>query len=502
MQMKIKNPIHLHSFFFLNPCDELSLRHRLWLRNYPLNPSSETPPFLYINPTKKKMMSTASRLFSLVGASIFRYNTNLFPSSSYSSQTLRFHLYRSPSSFSFYSSAATVDSVSTHNRETSDSDSSSDSDADPPHPWPEWVTLVDRLNAKGYLVQTPSLLPTPVVVEDDGDGGGEIAMSDVISYKDLNTLQDACLSFAHERFDIFKSLPQKDIKTVVEAGCPNLFRKSVNSAKRLRAYLNLEEADVCAACNIRGSCDRAYVTLKEPGTPARTVDIVRIVLFYALDPLVIEGGEKPPGRQLVELSVRSLISNLIELSETTLDHTLPKPAGKVPQQKKQSTHDELSQEVEMKRGDWICPKCNFMNFSRNIQCIKCNEGGPKKVGADVEMKKGDWVCSECKFMNFSRNTRCLKCKANGPERVSVGDVEMKKGDWNCPKCEFMNFASNTKCLRCRGPRPKRELVPGDWECPKCDFVNYRRNMVCRKCDCERPKVAAAQYEDQLWRKPR
>ncbi|XP_059644678.1 zinc finger protein VAR3, chloroplastic-like [Cornus florida] len=111
-------------------------------------------------------------------------------------------------------------------------------------------------------------------------------------------------------------------------------------------------------------------------------------------------------------------------------------------------------------------------------------------------------CFRCKFMNFSRNTRCLKCKANGPERVSVGDVEMKKGDWNCPKCEFMNFASNTKCLRCRGPRPKRELVPGDWECPKCDFVNYRRNMVCRKCDCERPKVAAAQYEDQLWRKPR
>lgn len=32
---------------------------------------------------------------------------------------------------------------------------------------------------------------------------------------------------------------------VVEGGCPNLFRKSVNSAKRLRAFVRLDEGDVC-----------------------------------------------------------------------------------------------------------------------------------------------------------------------------------------------------------------------------------------------------------------
>lgn len=32
---------------------------------------------------------------------------------------------------------------------------------------------------------------------------------------------------------------------VVEGGCPNLLRKSVNSGKRLRAYVRLDEGDVC-----------------------------------------------------------------------------------------------------------------------------------------------------------------------------------------------------------------------------------------------------------------
>jgi hypothetical protein len=39
-------------------------------------------------------------------------------------------------------------------------------------------------------------------------------------------------------------LSSKDIQAVVEGGCPNLLRKAVNSAKRLRAHLRLEEGDV------------------------------------------------------------------------------------------------------------------------------------------------------------------------------------------------------------------------------------------------------------------
>ncbi|PON44709.1 zinc finger protein [Parasponia andersonii] len=385
-----------------------------------------------------------------------------------SSQSLRF-----PS----YCSSAAVDTVTAVGTE-----------CPPHHPWPEWMAFVDRLTTKGYFSQT---LP-----EDEAD----------TVYKNMNLLKDACLSFARDRYDVFKSLSTKDIEVIVGGGCPNLLRKAVNSAKRLRAYVKLDEGDVCSTCNLRGSCDRAYMIIKDNEADARTVDIVRILLFYALDPLVISGGEKPIGRDDVVLSARKLLSELLELSETPPDPSLTKPAAEVPKRKEQSLSlmdDDMLKNVEIKRGDWICSNCNFMNFSKNLRCLKCKHDGPKSAGTEeFEMKKGDWSCPECNFINFSRNIRCLKCKAEGPNKVRGGDIEMKKGDWNCPKCEFMNFASNRKCLRCLEKRPKRLLNPGEWECPSCDFLNYRRNTVCPKCNCERPNEAAgSEYKEQIWRRP-
>ncbi|KAF8034291.1 hypothetical protein BT93_C0550 [Corymbia citriodora subsp. variegata] len=375
------------------------------------------------------------------------------------------------------------------------------------HPWPEWVTFVDRLKAKGYFAQRAP--PPPGEGSEEGDSAAK-ELGDVVEdgelYKEMRLLKDPCLSFARDRYDIFKSLSLQHIQTVVEHGCPNLLRKAVNSGKRLRVYVQLDEGDVCSACNLRGSCDRAYVIIKKSEAAARTVDIVRILLFYATDSLVFSGGQKPPGRELVESSARELLSQLVELSETSPDPELPKPATKARRAIKQSidfVDDNLSQDVEMKRGDWMCPKCNFLNFARNIRCLKCKEDGPKQVDTNnVEIKKGDWLCPECNFVNFSRNTNCLKCKTQGPKRVGVDEVEMKKGDWNCPQCSFMNFASKRKCLRCQAPRPKRQLNHGEWECPSCDYLNYRRNASCLKCNHERPQEARTEYDDQIWRSPR
>lgn len=391
-----------------------------------------------------------------------------------------------PLRFPRYSSSAAVDTL------VADSAETPLSHRQLPHPWPEWVTFVDGLKTKGYFTESPP--------EAKDESGAENV------YKEMNLIKGACVSFARDRYDVFKSLSTEDIQTVVGSGCPNLLRKAVNSAKRLRAYVRLDEGDVCSTCTLRGSCDRAYVISKEDEA-ARTVDIVRILLYHALDPLVISGGERPAGRDIIESAARKLLSELIALSESPPDPVLPKPAFKGLKQEGGSAKFmdyKLSQDVEMKRADWMCPKCNFMNFARNVQCLKCNEVGPKRVGAgDVEMKRGDWICSECNFMNFSRNIRCLKCIAEGPKRVSPDEAEMKKGDWSCPECGFKNFASNRKCLRCPEPRPKRELKPGDWECLSCGFHNFSRNTVCRKCNCNRPKeTAASEYEEQLWRRPR
>ncbi|KAK4350091.1 hypothetical protein RND71_029404 [Anisodus tanguticus] len=343
------------------------------------------------------------------------------------------------------------------------------------HPWPEWIAFLDHLKSKGYF-------PESTKTNEDGDGS---------IYTDMTLVKDACLNFSRDRSNIFKKLSTQDMQRIVEKGCPNLFRKVVNSGKRLRMHLKLDEGEVCGICNLRGSCDRAYLILKESEGVARTVDIVRVLLFYAFDSAVISNGAMSPGSELIKVSARQLLSELVELSETPVDPEHPSPAPKASPRKKQfvSSRNDGPEDVGMKRRDSIGL-----------------EGGMSKKGLNVEMKQGDWVCQQCNFMNFARNVQCLKCDAEGPSQDArmVGVVqELKKGDWNCPQCTFMNFASNTKCLRCQERRPKRLLNPGEWECPSCDFVNYRKNMVCKKCTCERPKdeKPQAKYKQQLWTKP-
>ncbi|WJX67245.1 hypothetical protein P8452_51729 [Trifolium repens] len=395
---------------------------------------------------------------ALYGTALFRYPRTQTVTTKLNYPFLFFKpLHRNHTSFSTAAAAATT---STAVETVSSVD----------HPWPEWISFVDRLTSKGYL-----------------------SKSDDSVYSNINLLKDASLSFARDRYDVFKLLSSKDIQAVVEGGCPNLLRKAVNSAKRLRAHLRLEEGDVCSACNLKDSCDRAYVILKESEADARTVDIVRILLFYAIDPLVLSVGEKPPGRDVIESSARKLLSQLIELSELS-------PPPPVPAPSKSTAHDSgakgkplsfradmLSKTVEMKSGDWMCSKCNFMNFARNMQCLKCEEDRPKNIDSPNNMKEGDWTCSECNFLNFARNIKCLKCQTEGPKRVnrvSMNEVQMKKGDWTCPQCGFMNFSSNAKCLKCPEPRPMKR--PGDWNCPKCDFMNFATKDKCFRCQESNP----------------
>ncbi|CAK7349583.1 unnamed protein product [Dovyalis caffra] len=464
-------------------------------------------------------MSSASR-FLLFGTSLLLRTTNngnphktLSPFLSLKPfPSFQFHLYCA-SSAATRAATATADNDITENLSFLQQERKQKQ-----HPWPEWVTFVDQLKTRGYFMQT----------------SGDDDITSEIAYTDMNQLKNACLSFARDRYDVLKSLSIPDIQTVVGSGCPSLLRKAVNSSKRMRVYVQKDEGDACGACSQRGSCDRAYVILKGSEAEGRTLDIVRVLMFYALDPLVISGGEKSPGSELIEASARKLLSELVEFSETPLDTALPKHTPKAFHKKERDVDlmdGQLCENVEMKKGDWICIKCNYMNFSNNKRCRKCGEQSAKKKDNNkTEAKKGDWICSKCEFLNFSRNIKCLNCTADGPERVSVDDVEMKKGDWNCNKCGFMNFASNKRCLRCLDPRPERKTgewncpscdflnfsknkvclkcncerpkrMNGEWHCPSCDFLNFSRNKVCLKCNCKCPKEATTEYEEQIWKSP-
>lgn len=381
-----------------------------------------------------------------------------------------FLLYASSSSPSFSSSAAAVETAS-----------SSWSSPAKNCAWPEWMTFVDRLKSRGYLV------PSTTSSDERDD-----------LYKDMNVLKNACLSFARDRFDVFKSLSKDDVQAIVEGGCPNINRKVVNSAKRLRACTGVDEADACGVCDLRGSCDRAYVTLQEAESGARTVDIVRILLFYVLEQSANSQGVKSAAKEQAELSAKRLLLELVELSEAPLDSGLVMPPGNESYKKQLSGNvfvNKVPKNVASDGGDSTSTKFSSVNPRRNVKSSKYSKPGSGEHDSDeAEMKKGDWMCSECNFMNFSRNEKCLKCKADGPKRVDMINIEMKKGDWNCPQCNFMNFSNNKKCFRCTGPRPPRELRPGEWECPSCDFLNFRRNFVCKKCQVKRPKENAHQYE--------
>ncbi|OMO60679.1 Zinc finger, RanBP2-type [Corchorus capsularis] len=306
------------------------------------------------------------------------------------------------------------------------------------HPWQEWVDLMECLLKRGYF-----------------DGDGNPFENGELGSKEANSIRTACLNFARDQFSLIRYFSRKDIQVISGCGCPSLDRKVVNSGKRLRAFVGIDEGNVCSSCNLRGDCDRAYVKARED-EGGRTVDVMRFLLTYGLDFITGSVENKPCQNKLVKESVRRLLKEMVEYGSQDLQPDMPKAA---PSRRNDSLRDHLSTEghtkVPMKQGDWLCPKCNFLNFARNIKCLRCDGLSEEKL-------------------------RQL--------REDQDHLPLKKGDWICERCNFLNFAKNTRCLQCKEKPPKRHLNPGEWECESCNYINFRRNMICLKCDHKRPKA--------------
>ncbi|KAJ6324306.1 hypothetical protein OIU76_011582 [Salix suchowensis] len=310
------------------------------------------------------------------------------------------------------------------------------------HPWPEWVDLMELLLRRGYF-------------EADGNPVGNKELGS----KDVGCIRTACLNFARDRSGLIRYFSRKDIGVIAGCGCPSIDRKVVNSGKRLRAHVGINEGHVCSSCNLRGDCERAYVKARED-EGGRTVDVMRILLTYGLDYVSCTVENKPCQKnKMVKESVRRLLKELVGLSNDELDSDLlnGKPLKRgLPLQNNSSTQEKDPINVSMKPGDWLCPKCNFLNFARKVRCLRCD-------GLSQERLKH--LCED------------------------QDQLPLKKGDWICAICNFLNFAKNTRCLQCKERPPKRQLNPGEWECESCNYINFRRNMVCLKCDHRRPKAS-------------
>ncbi|XP_060966830.1 uncharacterized protein LOC133029077 [Cannabis sativa] len=282
------------------------------------------------------------------------------------------------------------------------------------HPWPEWIELMDRLVQQNYFDHRRK--DEDKMIQELGFESPQDAPTDTggLDFKNFKLVQTACLNFGKDRFDIMRSLSRQDIQILVGFGCPSADKKVVFSAKLLRKYVHFDEGDVCSSCSLRNSCERAYLlTLKED--EARTIDIMRVLLAYGFDPTNGSAVNQSLLKQKsVKTVVRKLLHEVVKLSSVPIDPNLPppifkKPPPKVkqppPPPKKRVGRDD----IEMKKGDWLCPKCDFMNFARNTACLQCDAKRPKR-----QLLPGEWECPQCNFLNYRRNTECFHCDCKRP----------------------------------------------------------------------------------------
>lgn len=254
--------------------------------------------------------------------------------------------------------------------------------------WPEWSKLADHLLAKGYSQRQ--------VTPGDQD---DSKLTDEDLPEEFLRAAEACLGFARERPDILRLLTKKYIKAVVDNGSPILFKNGDKSVSRMKLFLSGDES-----------------TVLEPGK-AQTVDIMRYLLSYMYKPFSSSNGNQLKDSESVETSVRKLFLELFNFSGTVWGSKLPEstktelPLG----------HEQLSrppgQSIEMKRGDWICKKCTFMNFARNMSCLECGEARPKR-----QLTGAEWECPQCDFFNYGRNKSCLRCDHKRPGDVLLNST--------------------------------------------------------------------------------
>ncbi|XP_050384144.1 uncharacterized protein LOC126800776 [Argentina anserina] len=284
------------------------------------------------------------------------------------------------------------------------------------HPWPEWIELMERLVGQNYfdhrrkdedrMVQVMGFDAAEDAPAGDDCGG--------LDFRDFKTVHTACLNFGKDRFDIFRSLSRQDIQVLVGFGCPSTDKKVVFSSKLLRKHTHLDEGDVCSSCTLRNTCERAYlITNKED--EARTIDIMRVLLTYGFDPINGSVLNKSLLKQKsVKTVVRKLLHQVVKLSLVPIDPSLPSPVIKKPPPKvKQPPPPPRKRvgrdDIEMKKGDWLCSKCDFMNFAKNSLCLQCDAKRPKR-----QLLPGEWECPECNFLNYRRNMTCFHCDCKRP----------------------------------------------------------------------------------------
>lgn len=256
------------------------------------------------------------------------------------------------------------------------------------HPWPEFHALLDSLSDRhgggGF---------NRLRAEDAYVSGAELP-------EDFVRAASACLSFARDRPNLLRMVSRRDVEVIVESGTPFLFKNGDESVRRMKSFVRNEVSD-----------------FDEPNT----VDLMKFLLSYASDLAASLEVDNLYNRELVESSVRNLLGELAKLSYGTPASNSSSVQNQFPDRYGQMQRTS-AQNIQMKRGDWICPRCSFMNFARNVKCLKCDEARPKR-----QLTGGEWECPQCDFFNHARNMECLRCDCKRPGESSYATADSRSG---------------------------------------------------------------------------
>lgn len=158
---------------------------------------------------------------------------------------------------------------------------------------PDMAEFATYLHSKGYL-KTANFLPN-----------NKFDVSCFENKFGRDYLKFAAEKFARDHREIHKWLPDKDLKKVVQFGCPSLGRKNVFSAKSMRLFYGIREETVCNKCALKESCKFANQSVWKKG--AKNMDLIvvmRVVTLYGL--------EAVPSQLEVPDDVKSAVSRLLK----------------------------------------------------------------------------------------------------------------------------------------------------------------------------------------------
>ncbi|XP_073151271.1 uncharacterized protein [Henckelia pumila] len=125
-------------------------------------------------------------------------------------------------------------------------------------------------------------------------------------------LKFAAVEFGKDHQEIAKWLSAGDLKSIALFGCPSFGYKSVNAAKNLRRFFEIEEHEVCQKCRMKQWCKRADERAWNGATKLSLPDVIRVLVLYAMESL----PQQLAIPKEIKDSVSRLLKEIINLSKT------------------------------------------------------------------------------------------------------------------------------------------------------------------------------------------